>query len=71
MNETRCGERYVPVRIPWRSRIALVMRAVDDLSFVPTTWIERKRSCGELSAVMSRRIRSSPNRMPNSSSPSR
>ena len=48
-----------------------VMRAVDDLPLVPTTWIARKRSCGLPSTVSSRRMRSSPKRMPNSSSESR
>ena len=44
------------------------MRVVEDFPFVPTTWITSKRLCGEPSAVISRRIRSSPKRMPNSSS---
>ena len=47
------------------------MREVEDLPFVPTTCTVAKRSCGESSAVISRRMRSSPNRMPNSSSESR
>ena len=47
------------------------MRTVEDLPFVPTTWIGAKRSCGRPSAVSSRRMRSSPKRMPNSSSESR
>ena len=47
------------------------MRTVEDLPFVPTTWTAWKRSCGEPSTVSSRRMRSSPKRMPNSSSESR
>ena len=47
------------------------MRTVEDLPFEPTTWIDAKRSCGESSAVISRRMRSSPKRMPNISSESR
>ena len=56
------GAEAVPLRI------AAVMRAVEDLPFVPTTCTVAKRSCGESSAVISRRIRSSPKRMPKSSS---
>ena len=52
---------------PWPRRIAAIIRTVEDLPLVPTTWIERKRSCGEPRTVSSRRIRSSPNVMPNSS----
>ena len=44
------------------------MRVVEDLPLVPTTWIASKRRCGEPSAVIIRRIRSRPKRMPNSSS---
>ena len=58
------------MRSPWRRRIAAVIRTVDDLPLVPTTWTAPKRSCGEPSAVSSRRMRSRPNRMPNSSSDS-
>lgn len=64
---TRWGERYAPVWIPWRARIAAIIRVVDDLPLLPTTWIESKRSCGLSNTVISRRIRSSPNRIPNSS----
>ena len=39
-NETRCGDVYAPVRTPWPSRMAATIRAVEDLPFVPTTWIE-------------------------------
>ena len=58
----------MPVRSPWRSRIAAVSRAVEVLPFVPRMWIEPKRRSGEPSAVIMRRIFSSPKRMPNSSS---
>ena len=51
-----------PARDMYPRLVAAVIRVVEDLPFVPTTWIERKRSCGESSAVMSRRIRSSPRR---------
>ncbi len=44
------------------------MRVVEDFPFVPTTWIVAKRRCGEPSAVIMRRILSSPKRIPNSSS---
>ena len=47
------------------------MRTVELFPFVPTTWIAAKRSCGEPSAVSSRRMRSRPKRIPNSSRPSR
>src|SRR5256714_1617269 len=47
------------------------MRVVDDLPFVPTTWMLAKRRCGMPSTVMSLCMRSSPNRMPNSSRSSR
>src|SRR3954447_22319781 len=47
------------------------MRTVEDLPFEPTTCTLAKRRCGIPSAVMSLCIRSSPNRMPNSSSESR
>ncbi len=70
-NVVRCGERNAPVRTPCASSSAAVMRTVELLPFVPTTWIALKRSCGVPSAVSSRRMRSSPKRMPNSSSPSR
>src|SRR3954466_14977694 len=43
------------------------MRAVEDLPFEPTTWIEAKRRCGIPSTVISLCMRSSPNRIPNSS----
>ena len=36
-NDVRCGERYVPVRTPCVSRMAALIRAVDDLPLVPTT----------------------------------
>jgi hypothetical protein len=35
----RCGDRNEPVRTPCASRIAAVMRTVELLPFVPTTWI--------------------------------
>jgi hypothetical protein len=47
------------------------MRVVDDLPFDPTTWMLAKRRCGMPSTVMSLCMRSSPNRMPNSSRSSR
>src|SRR5437763_10705137 len=47
------------------------MRAVDDVPFGPTTCTEAKRRCGIPSTVMSLFMRSSPNRMPNSSRSSR
>ena len=59
------------MRTPCASSSAAVMRTVELLPFVPTTWIAPNRSCGEPSAVSSRRMRSRPKRMPNSSSPSR
>ena len=58
----------MPVRSPWRSRIAAIIRVVEDFPFVPTTWMLAKRRSGEPSAVIMRRIRSRPKRMPNSSS---
>ena len=61
----------MPVRAPVRSSSAAIMRVVDDLPFEPTTWIEENCSCGEPSAVINRRMRSSPNRMPNISSEAR
>ena len=70
VKETRCGERYAPERTPWWCSSAAIIRTVEDLPFVPTTWIARKASLGAPSAVMSRRMRSSPKRMPNSSSES-
>src|SRR6188472_3858153 len=63
----RCGDRYAPVRMPWASRIAAAMRTVELLPLVPTTWIERNACCGLPRAVSRRRIRSSPNFMPKSS----
>src|SRR3954453_2778510 len=47
------------------------MRTVELLPLVPTTCTARKARCGLPSAVSSRRIRSRPNFMPNSSSESR
>src|SRR4051794_9777416 len=47
------------------------MRTVELLPLVPTTWTARNARCGLPSAVSSRRIRSSPNFIPNSSSESR
>ena len=44
------------------------MRVVEDFPFVPRTWMLAKRRWGEPSAVIIRRIRSSPKRIPNSSS---
>src|SRR6476659_859363 len=44
------------------------MRVVEDLPLVPRTWIASKLRSGEPSAVIMRRIRSRPKRMPNSSS---
>jgi len=70
-NEMRCGERNAPVRAPCASSSAAVMRTVELLPFVPTTWIAQKRSCGDPSTVRRRRMRSRPKRMPNSSRPSR
>ncbi len=49
-------------------RIAAIMRVVEDLPFVPSTWIVSKRRCGEPSTVIIRRMRSRPKRIPNSSS---
>ena len=49
-------------------RIAAVMRVVEVLPFVPSTWIASKRRSGEPSTVIIRRIRSKPKRIPNSSS---
>ena len=46
-------------------------RTVEDLPFVPTTWIDAKRRCGIPSTVISLCMRSRPKRMPNSSRPSR
>src|SRR6188472_571713 len=63
----RCGDRYAPVRMPWASRIAAAIRTVELLPLVPTTWIERNACCGLPRAVSRRRIRSSPNFMPKSS----
>ena len=62
---------YAPVRMPWASRIAAAMRTVELLPLVPTTWIERNACCGLPSTVSRRRMRSSPNFIPNSSSESR
>ena len=70
-NVVRCGDRYAPVRTPCASSSAAVKRTVEDLPLVPTTWTARKRSCGEPSTVSSRRMRSRPKRIPNSSSESR
>src|SRR4051794_39511855 len=61
----------MPVRSPWRSRIAATMRVVDDLPLVPTTWIDAKRRWGMPRTVISLCMRSRPKRMPNSSRPSR
>src|SRR3954453_22622065 len=47
------------------------MRTVELFPFVPTTCTAGKARCGLPSAVSSRRIRSSPNFMPNSTSESR
>ena len=58
----------MPVRSPWRSRIAAIIRVVEDFPFVPTTWMLAKRRSGEPSAVIMRRILSRPKRIPNSSS---
>ena len=43
------------------------MRTVEDLPFVPTTWMDSKRRCGDPIAVINRCMRSSPKRIPNSS----
>src|SRR3954451_3115294 len=51
--------------------MAAPMRTVELLPLVPTTWMDRKRVCGEPRTVSSRRMRSRPKRMPNSSSDSR
>jgi DNA-directed RNA polymerase specialized sigma24 family protein len=48
--------------------IAAAMRVVEDLPLVPSTWIVGKARSGEPSAVIMRRIRSRPKRIPNSSS---
>ena len=40
----RCGDRNAPVRTPWASSSAALMRTVEDLPFVPTTWIARERA---------------------------
>ena len=58
----------MPVLRPWRSRIAAAIRVVEDLPFVPSTWIASKRCSGEPSTVIIRRILSRPKRIPNSSS---
>ena len=42
----RCGDRYAPARRPWRARIAAIIRVVEDLPLVPTTWIDSKRRSG-------------------------
>src|SRR5829696_3209283 len=63
----RWGDKYAPVRRPWASRIAAAIRTVELLPFVPTTWIARNARCGLPRAVSRRRIRSSPNFIPNSS----
>src|SRR3954452_1705960 len=47
------------------------MRTVELLPLVPTTWTASKARCGRPSAVNSRRIRSRPNFIPNSSRESR
>ena len=47
------------------------MRTVEDFPFEPTTWIDANRRCGIPSTVISLCMRSSPNRIPNSSRPSR
>ena len=60
-----------PLRSPWASSSAAVIRVTEDLPLVPTTWIEAKRCCGSPSAVVSVRIRSSPSRQPTGSSESR
>ena len=60
----RCGARA-------RSGSRRSSATVEDLPFVPTTWIDSNRRSGWPSAVISRRMRSSPNRIPNSSSESR
>src|SRR5450755_3178390 len=44
------------------------MRVVEDLPLVPSTWMLWKLRSGEPSAVIMRRIRARPKRMPNSSS---
>ena len=56
---------------PVPARIAAIIRVVEDLPLVPTTWIESNRRSGWPSAVISRRMRSRPKRIPNSSSDSR
>ena len=50
--------------LPCASSSAAVISVTDDLPFVPTTWIEAKRCCGIPSTETSRRIRSSPKRIP-------
>ena len=62
---------YDPVRNPCSARIAAIIRTVEDLPLVPTTWIESNCRSGWSSAVISRRMRSRPNRIPNNSSDSR
>src|SRR5690348_8180928 len=48
--------------------MAAAMRVVEDLPLVPSTWIASKPRSGDSSAVIMRRIRSRPKRIPNSSS---
>ena len=62
------GETQAPALTPCASSSAAVIRVTEDLPLVPTTWIEAKRCCGNPSAVVSLRIRSSPSRQPTGSS---
>ena len=57
--------------MPCRSRIAAIIRAVEDLPFEPTTWMLAKLRWGMPSTSMSLCMRWSPNLMPNSSRSSR
>ena len=51
--------------------LAAIIRTVEDLPFDPTTCTWAKRRCGIPSTVISLCMRSSPNRIPNSSRSSR
>ena len=53
-----------PVRRPWRSSSAAIIRVVDDLPLVPTMWIVGNGIVERSRTFSSRRIRSSPKRIP-------
>jgi hypothetical protein len=59
------------VRSPEADRAAAAKRTVEDLPFVPTTWIASSRSCGASSSSSSAVMRSSPSFIPNGASDSR